>query len=66
MIQNIVESSKKDLIEYLWEVDPAIKIILKKSESSREAREKIFEYVNKLDRHYTSIYADDYLSLIHI
>jgi len=65
MIQNIVESSKKDLIEYLWEVDPAIKIILKKSDSSREAREKIFEYLNRLDRHYTSIFADDYFKELH-
>lgn len=65
MIQNIVESSKKDLIEHLWEVDPAIKIILKKSDSSREAREKIFEYLNRLDRHYTSIYADNYFKELH-
>ncbi|PNX53803.1 MAG: KamA family radical SAM protein [Thermoplasmata archaeon M9B2D] len=64
-MQNIVESSKKDLIEHLWEVDPAIKIILKKSDSSREAREKIFEYLNRLDRHYTSIYADNYFKELH-
>ena len=66
MIQNIVNASKKELIEYLWEVDPTIKKILKKSTTHREARETLFEYLNKLDRHYTSIYADDYVKDLHI
>jgi lysine 2,3-aminomutase len=66
MIQNIVDSSKKELVEYLWEVEPTIKKILKKSNTHHEAREKIFEYLNRLDRHYTSIYADDYFKDLHI
>jgi lysine 2,3-aminomutase len=66
MIKNIVASSKKELVEYLWEIDPAIKKILKKSDTIREAREKIFEYLNSLDRHYTSIYSDDYFKDLHI
>jgi len=61
-----VTSSKKELVECLWEVDPTIYKILKKSETLREAREKIFEYLNSLDRHYTSIYADDYFKDLHI
>ncbi|KYK20572.1 radical SAM protein [Thermoplasmatales archaeon SM1-50] len=65
MIQNIVESSKIELTEYLWIIDPTIKLLLKKSDSLRQAREKIFEYLNKLDRHYTSIYADDYFKELH-
>ncbi len=58
-------ASKKELVAFLWDVDPAIKKILKKSESLRHAREQIFDYLNSLDRHYTSIYADEYFKGLH-
>jgi len=64
-MQNIVVASKKELVAFLWDVDPAIKKILKKSESLRHAREQIFDYLNSLDRHYTSIYADEYFKGLH-
>jgi len=60
-----VVASKKELVAFLWDVDPAIKKILKKSESLRHAREQIFDYLNSLDRHYTSIYADEYFKGLH-
>jgi len=66
MIQNIVGASKKELVKYLWEVDPTFKKILEKSNTHREAKERIFEDLNRLDRHYTSIYADDYVKDLHI
>lgn len=65
MIKNIVKASKKELVAYLWEIDPNIKKILKNSDRKRKAREKIFEYLNTLDKHYTSIYADDYFKDLH-
>jgi len=66
MIQNIVHASKKELVDSLWDVDPSIHKILKKSNTHREAREELFEYLNKLDRHYTSVYADDIFKELHI
>lgn len=66
MMQNIMDFSKKELIEYLWEVDPTIKKILKNSDTRRKARGEIFEYLNRLDRHYTSIYADDHFKNLHV
>jgi lysine 2,3-aminomutase len=65
MMQTIVSASNRELAEYLWTVDPIIKKILKKSETQREAKEQIFEYLNTLDRHYTSIYSDDYFKELH-
>jgi len=66
MIQNIVRASKKALVASLWDVDPIIHKILKKSGTYREAREELFTYLNTLDRHYTSIYADDFFKELHI
>ena len=65
MVQNIIAASKKELVAYLWETDPHIKNILKTPDTHRNAREKIFEYLNRLERHYTSIYADDYFKELH-
>ncbi len=64
-MENILSASRKELVEYLWDIDPTIKKILKKSESHRHAREQIFEYLNSLDRHYSSIYADEYFKGLH-
>jgi lysine 2,3-aminomutase len=64
--ENIIDASKNELVAYLWEIEPTIKRILKKSQNSREAREKIFEYLNRLDRLYTNIHAEDYNKDLHV
>jgi lysine 2,3-aminomutase len=65
-VKNLIEASKEELIKELWSVDPEIEEALKTSEDLREARERFYDYLNDLERHYFNIYSDRHFKDIHI
>jgi len=54
----LIELSKEDLLEEMWNTDPVIKSLLVSSEDPERARDKFFHYLNDLERSYFNIYAD--------
>ena len=59
-------SDKQELIHELWEESPQIKRLLARSTNSIEARERFFNYLNKLERHYFNLYSDKHFKDLHI
>jgi lysine 2,3-aminomutase len=58
--------NKEDLVNELWKADQKIRIILKDSSSLPDAREKLFDYLNTMERHYFNIHSDKKLKDYHI
>lgn len=58
--------TQQALIGELWKAGPKIKIILKGSANLPEAREKLFDHLNRLERHYFNIHSDKILKDYHI
>lgn len=54
------------MVEGLWSADPELHRILKGTESLREARDRVFDHLNAIERHYFNIYSDKhYKGLSH-
>jgi lysine 2,3-aminomutase len=56
----------RELLPELWKTDPTIRKILSGAENLAEAREKLFEYLNDLERHYFNIHSDKEFKEFHI
>ncbi len=63
---NLYNLSKIELLKILWASDFKIRGILRHSANLAIAREKMYLYLNNLERHYFSIYSDKKLQKIHI
>ena len=57
-MKELLEYDKSKLIEILWEYDPEIFKILKSSNKLQEARNRLFDHLNDLERHLFNIYSD--------
>jgi len=66
IMMELISKPKSQLIKQLWESDPVIRKMLVQSDNPRVAREKLFEYLNQLERHYFNIYSDKPFKETHI
>ncbi len=57
MMKELLEYGKTKLIETLWECDPEIYVILRSSETLQDARNRLFDYLNGIERHLYNIYS---------
>ena len=58
MMKELLEYDKIKLMETLWKCDPEIHTILMSSETLQDARNKIFDHLNGIERHLYNIYSD--------
>jgi len=58
MMKELLDYDKTKLVEKLWECDPEINEILKSSNDLQDARNKIFDHLNDIERHLYDIYSD--------
>ena len=56
---------KLELIDLLWEIEPRMQRDLAESDTIQQARNRLFNYLNELDRTYFNIYADSRLTKLH-
>ncbi|MBU3967148.1 MAG: KamA family radical SAM protein, partial [Euryarchaeota archaeon] len=60
MMKELLKSEKTKLIETLWECDPEIHNILSSSDTLQDARNRLFDHLNDIERHLYNIYSDKY------
>ncbi|MBU4077017.1 MAG: hypothetical protein KKI06_09985, partial [Euryarchaeota archaeon] len=60
MMKELMEYDKTKLIETLWECDPEIHNILSSSDTLQDARNRLFDHLNDIERHLYNIYSDKY------
>lgn len=65
-MKELLECDKTELIEMLWECDPDIYTILTSSDNLQDARNKLFDYLNGIERHLFNIYSDEHFKDINI
>jgi len=65
-MNDIVLLTTRELQHELWKAAPDIRNILARAENLAEAREKLFDYLNDLERHYFNIHSDKRLKEFHI
>ncbi len=58
MMKELLECDKTKLIETLWQCDPEIHAILRSEDTSQDARNKIFDYLNSIERHLYNVCSD--------
>jgi len=58
MMKELLECDKTKLIETLWKCDPEIHTILRSGETLQDARNKMFNHLNSMERHLYDIYSD--------
>ena len=58
MMKELLEYDKIKLIETLWEFDPDIHAILRSGDTLQDARNKMFDHLNGIERHLYNIYSD--------
>ncbi len=58
MIKELFKYDKSRLIETLWECDPYIYSILVSSDDLQDARNRMFDHLNDIERHLFNIYSD--------
>ncbi|HOJ28050.1 MAG TPA: KamA family radical SAM protein [Spirochaetota bacterium] len=66
MIKEIINKSKSELIELLWQINPEIYDLLKNSRNLDEAREFIMDYFDVLDREFFNIKSKSDYHKMHI
>lgn len=66
MGKRMINLSKQQLIERLWENNPRIKKLLRQKQNIQEARDSLFRHLNMLERHYFNIYSDRDFKDYHI
>jgi len=57
MIKELLEYDISKLIGILWDCNPEIHAILKSEDTLQNARNKIFDYLNSIERHLYNIYS---------
>lgn len=65
-MENLITLSKKELVKRLWAADQRIEKILKRSDNLHDAREILYDYLDKLERHYFNIYSDSHFKNLQI
>jgi len=65
-MNEMIHFTKQRLTEELWKADPQIHKILRDAASLFEARENLFEYLNKLERHYYNIHSAKTFKDFHV
>lgn len=65
-MKELLEYDKHKLLQTLWECDPYIFRILRSSDNLHDARSRIFDYLNNIEKHLFSIYSDKYFKDINI
>jgi lysine 2,3-aminomutase len=65
-MKNILNKGVKELVKIMWEADPAIRQLLKQSESLAEARKTLMSYLADQERLYFNIYSDRGKTHFHI
>ena len=58
MIQELMEYNNTDLVNTLWKCDPEIFKIFTSSDNSHNARNKLFNHLNDIEKHFFNIYSD--------
>ncbi|MEM2869703.1 MAG: KamA family radical SAM protein [Thermoplasmata archaeon] len=57
-MKELLALTHDELVEELWAADPEVHRILVGSGDLHEARDRIFDHLNSLERHYFNIYSD--------
>ncbi len=65
-LEKLLSLKQDDLIQHLWQADQVIKELLINSNNLAEARERLFNYLNSLERHYFNIHSDKTFKELHI
>ncbi|MDD2570538.1 MAG: KamA family radical SAM protein [Bacteroidales bacterium] len=65
-MKNLLNKGVKELVKIMWEADPAIRQLLKQSESLAEARKTLMSYLADQERLYFNIYSDRGKTHFHI
>jgi lysine 2,3-aminomutase len=60
MMKELLEYDNTKLIGALWGCDPEIHEILKSSDTLQDARNKMFDHLNGIERHLYNIYSDKF------
>jgi len=60
MMKELLEYDNTKLTGALWDCDQEIQEILKSSDTLQEARNRLFDHLNDLERHLYNIYSDKY------
>ncbi len=58
MIQELMEYNNTDLVNTLWKCDPEIFKIFTSSDNTHNARDKLFNHLNDIEKHIFNIYSD--------
>ncbi len=66
MMKELLNYDKTRLIEALWDSDPEICWILRSSDNLEEARNRLFDYLNSIERHLFNIYSDKHLKDLNL
>ncbi|MBU4223365.1 MAG: KamA family radical SAM protein, partial [Euryarchaeota archaeon] len=66
MMKELMEYDKTKLIETLWECDPEIHNILISSDTLQDARNRLFDHLNDIERHLYNIYSDKYFKDLNL
>jgi hypothetical protein len=66
MMKELLECNKAELIKALWECDPEIFSILKSSDNLHDARNKMFDYLNGMERHLYNVYSDKHFKHLNL
>lgn len=65
-MNNLLIMTKEELLFQLHDSGPELKDLLAKSCSTKDAREKLFDYLNNLERHYFNIHSEEKYKNYHI
>lgn len=65
-MRTLITAPPEDILAALWAAAPAIHHLLASSRSLQHARNRLFDHLNALERHYFNIYADTPFKHIHI
>ncbi|GFO95962.1 hypothetical protein ig2599ANME_0145 [groundwater metagenome] len=60
MMKELLEYDIAKLISTLWQCDPEIHAILRSGDTLQDARNKMFDHLNNIERHLYNIYSDKY------
>ena len=65
-MKELLQYDKKQLLDTLWECDLHIHRILKSSNSMKDARSKVLDYLNSIEKHLYNIYSDRHFKNINL
>jgi len=65
-VKELFYSNKNQLATALWETNPWMKSLLASSSSVHDAREKLFEYLNDLERTFFNVFSELPFKKLHI